>query len=329
MDWPRVVETAQPKKPRLALVDVLRGVAILGMVVYHFAWDLSYYRLIATDVTTDPGWVLLQRSVLSSFLVLVGVSLVLGHGDGIRWPAFWRRLGILAAAALAVTVGTYLMFPDYFVFFGVLHAIALFSLLALPFLRAPPLALIAAAALFLVLPLLWGAPEFSAKPLAWIGFWTIQPETTDIVPIFPWFGVVLLGIAAARLILASPLADRLASWQPRAPLSRALIFSGRWSLVIYLLHQPILLGGLALVEQIPPPVLQPEVLSRTEGFVRSCRSTCTEGGGTAPHCEAYCDCALEQVERDDLWDVMDIPGASPERDAAVAAITLLCSAMAE
>jgi uncharacterized membrane protein len=112
-------------------------------------------------------------------------------------------------------------------------------------------------------------------------------------------------------------------------LSRGLILCGRWSLVIYLLHQPLLLGSLALLEQIPPPVLQPEVLSRTESFVRSCRSSCTGNGGAAPYCEAYCGCALEQVEAGDLWDLIDIPGASPERDAAVAAITTLCSAMAE
>ena len=59
---------------------------------------------------------------------------MLGHGGGIRWPAFWRRWAFLVVAALLTTAGTYWMFPDYFVFFGVLHAIALFSLMALPFL---------------------------------------------------------------------------------------------------------------------------------------------------------------------------------------------------
>lgn len=327
MARPRPTETALPARPRLALVDAARGVAIIAMVAYHFAWDLSYYRLIATDVTTHPAWVLLQRSILSSFLFLVGVSLVLGHGNGVRWSRFWRRLAVILAAALAVTLGTYWMFPEYFVFFGILHAIALFSLLALPALRLNPWLVLATAALVLVPPFFLSAPLFSAKPLAWIGFWTIVPETTDIVPVFPWFGVVLLGVAAARLVLASPLEALLAAWQVRGPLSKGLVVCGRWSLLIYLLHQPILLGGVMLAIQLQSPVLQPEVLSRAESFVRSCKSSCATNGGVADYCEAYCACALEQVESAGLWDLIETPGAA--QDEAVGSITRLCAAMAE
>lgn len=327
MKSPVHIETGLAATPRLAFIDVARGAAILAMVVYHFGWDLSYYGLIATDVTTDPAWVLLQRSILSSFLLLVGISLVLGHGDGVRWPALWRRLGIIVAAALAVTAGTYWMFPDYFVFFGILHAIALFSLAALPFLRLPGWLVLAAAALFLVPPLFFSVPAFSAKPLAWIGFWTAPPETTDIVPIFPWFGLVLIGIGAARLMLASPLKARLASWQARDPLSQGLTVCGRWSLLIYLVHQPILLGGIMLFTQLQSPVLQPEVLSRTESFVQSCTSTCGGNGGTAPYCEAYCSCALQQVDAENLWDLIDRPGAA--QDEAVASINRICAALAD
>ncbi|HEY0917687.1 heparan-alpha-glucosaminide N-acetyltransferase, partial [Devosia sp.] len=221
MAQPANMAAAAPRQ-RLHLVDLWRGGALLAMIVYHFAWDLSYYGLIATDLTTHPFWVTLQRSILSSFLLLVGIGLVLAHGRGMRWPAFWRRLAAIAAAALAVTAGTFWMFPDYFVYFGILHAIALFSLLALPFLRLPAAVVLAAAGLFLVPPLLWSAPQFAARPLAWIGFWSVLPETTDIVPLFPWFGVVLIGIAGARLALATPLAARLALWQPPGPVARLL-----------------------------------------------------------------------------------------------------------
>ena len=329
MARPMPTGTAPAAPPRLVLIDALRGTAITAMVVYHFAWDLSYYELIAVDVTTHPAWVLFQRLILSTFLALVGVSLVLGHGGRVRWPAFWRRLGIIAAAALAVTLGTYWMFPAYFVFFGILHAIALFSLMALPFLRLNRWPVLLAVAVFIVPPLLFSAPQFAAKPLAWIGFWSTLPETTDIVPIFPWFGIVLLGIFGARLLLPSPLGIWLSRWQARTPLTRGLAVLGRWSLLIYLVHQPILLGGLTLASQLPSPVLQPEVLSRTDSFVANCRSSCAASGGATPYCDAYCACALGQVDTDNLWDVLETPGTGPQKAAAAASISRLCAAMAE
>lgn len=319
----------QQPTQRLALVDAARGVAILAMAVYHLAWDLTYYGLFATDVTTDPAWKLFQLAILSSFLLVVGIGLVLGHGKGVRWPAFWRRFAILVAAALAVTAGTYWMFPDYFVYFGILHAIALFSLLALPFLRLHPGLLLAAALAFIVPPFLFGAPEFAQRHLAWIGFWSTLPQTTDIVPVFPWFGVVLTGMALARL--AAPFRGRLAAFTARGPLGRALVLAGRWSLLIYLVHQPLLLGGVWAYTALVPPVLQPDVLqpavlSREESFTQSCAATC-EAGQTAAWCASYCGCALEQVAEADLWDTLDQAG--PERDAALAPITRLCTAMAE
>ena len=59
------------------------------------------------------------------------------HRGGLRWSAFLRRLAVIAGAALAITVATLFAFPDQFIYFGILHAIALFSVLALPFLRLP------------------------------------------------------------------------------------------------------------------------------------------------------------------------------------------------
>src|SRR5690606_12168313 len=99
-------------------------------------------------------------AILSSFLLLVGAGLVLAHGEAIRWAAFWRRFGVLVASALAVTLGTWWMFPDYFVYFGILHAIAAFSLLALAFLRLPTAALLAAALVFILPPLILTFPGF-------------------------------------------------------------------------------------------------------------------------------------------------------------------------
>jgi uncharacterized membrane protein len=232
---------------RLHLIDAARGLAIVAMVAYHVAWDLYYLGFIATDVIDLPAWVAFQRSIVTAFLLLVGVGLVLAHGDGIRWPRFWRRFAVLLGAAILTSAGTYIALPEYFVYFGILHAIALFSLLGLAFVAAPLWLVVLGALLVLVPPGFVTNPAMIEKPLSWIGFWPTPPMTTDIVPVFPWFGVVLLGIVAVRLLRASSLWPSLAAMTLDGPAGRTLRFMGRWSLAIYLAHQPLIYGALSLI----------------------------------------------------------------------------------
>lgn len=316
------------KAARYQVLDVARGLAIGMMVVFHIAWDLYYFGFSRTDVTTDLGWVLFQKVVLSSFLLLVGAGLVLGHGSGIRWRSFWRRLAILVGAALLVTAGTYWMFPDYFVFFGVLHAIALFSLMALPLLGLPAPAVLAAGAGVVALSFAISDPVFSSRELGWIGFWPTSPPTSDVVPIFPWFGVVLIGMGLMRLLLASPWNARLRGFSSREPLVRGIAFVGRWSLPVYLLHQPLLIAAFYGLLQLQSPVLAPPVLSQADGFIQSCVDSCRAAGAEAGHCERYCACALDEVEKANLWDVVAAAARSADEQAQVASITRLCTAMA-
>src|SRR5262245_50643793 len=98
---------------RIALIDIARGTALLFMPLFHALWDASFLGLIDIGVGIAPGWIAFQRAILTAFLLLAGVSLVLGHGDGIRWRAFWRRWLMIVAAAALVTLGTWLMLPDY------------------------------------------------------------------------------------------------------------------------------------------------------------------------------------------------------------------------
>ena len=97
--------SAEPSQPgrtgsgRILAIDVARGVALLAMASYHFTWDLEFFGYITPGTTGMGGWKLYARCIASTFLVLVGVSLVLAHQGGVRWPKFWRRwLGIAAAA---------------------------------------------------------------------------------------------------------------------------------------------------------------------------------------------------------------------------------------
>jgi len=319
---------------RYQWLDLMRGLAILAMIVFHVAWDLYYFGYSSVDVTVAPGWVLFQKAILSSFLLLVGAGLMLAHGGAIRWRAFWRRFALLVAAALLVTAGTYWMFPDYFVFFGVLHAIAVFSLAALPLLRLPPPAILAVGLGVLAVSFAISDPVFSSRELGWIGFWPVSPPTSDVVPVFPWFGVVLIGMALMRFVRESERMRRILQWRSRALPVRGLAFIGRWSLGFYLIHQPILLGLMYLMMMVQPPVVAdappPALLSTQADAVRqSCLSSCEATGSGAELCTRYCQCALEQIDAANLWDTATKPNLSPAETEQFGQIASLCKAMTQ
>jgi uncharacterized membrane protein len=231
---------------RIVAVDLARSAALLGMAVFHFTWDLELFGHIPPGTTLEGGWAVFARLVAGSFLFLAGVSLVLAHGDGIRWRGFLRRLAMVAGAAAAITAATFLAMREAFIFFGILHAIAVASCLGLLFLRAPVWLTIAAAAAVWVLPDLARAPAFDPRWLAWTGLAQTPPRSFDLVPVAPWFAATLLGIAAARAGEAAGLWTRLRAAAPAGPVLSALAWPGRHSLAVYLLHQPVLIGLLWL-----------------------------------------------------------------------------------
>lgn len=232
-----------PAPVRLAAVDAARGAALAAMALYHLVWDLSFLGFIPGWVAVSGPWVLFARLIAGSFLALVGVSLVLASRNGFNWRGYLRRLAVIVAAAAAITLATRLAFPGAYIRFGILHAIALFSVLALPFLRAPVILTLVVALFVLAAPRLIG-PVVDESWLLWLGLARRIPAMNDYVPVVPWFGVTLCGVAAARVWLRRPRSAGLACWRARAPASRLAVWAGRRSLILYLLHQPVLLAVL-------------------------------------------------------------------------------------
>nr|WP_255599994.1 heparan-alpha-glucosaminide N-acetyltransferase [Afifella sp. IM 167] len=227
---------------RLPWIDVARGVALVAMAVYHFSWDLAFFGFTDARVDSSLGWIIFARSIAGSFLALVGVSLVLAHRSGIRPRPFAKRLAMVAVAAGAITLVTYFMFPDAYIFFGILHQIALASLLGLFFLRLPVAVVAAAAVFFLLGAHLFAGEAFNSRYLEFLGLMTYRPVSNDFVPVFPWFGMVLVGMVIGRLVVASRAACAVLAKPVRDPVSQALAFGGRHSLAFYLIHQPLLFG---------------------------------------------------------------------------------------
>jgi uncharacterized membrane protein len=239
-----------PAAPRIVLVDIARTAALAGMALFHFTYDLELFGHLPPGTTAMPGpWAYFARLVAGSFLFLAGVSLLLGHGETIRWPAFLRRLALLAGAAVIISLATYLALPHAWIFFGILHAIAAFSVIGLAFLRAPALLTAAVAvAVFLAPPYLRG-PAFDTPALLWLGLSSRPPLSIDFEPLFPWLAPLLMGMAVARLAETAGLWRRLrAAPQPRW--AKAVAWPGRHSLILYLIHQPVLVGAIWAATQL-------------------------------------------------------------------------------
>ncbi len=223
---------------RLWPIDALRGGAIAIMIAFHFCFDLSYFKLADFNFYRDPFWLSARAFIVSSFLFLVGVSLMLASYANVELARILRRTGVLLAAALLISVVTYWQFGDRLITFGVIHFIAVASILGLAFRNLGHWNLLLGI-LWIVAGLTVQNPIFDAKALNWVGFMTGKPSTEDYVPLFPWFGVVLLGMYCAPWV--ARWTQGKAHTEPSA-LSRLLAWGGRHSLIIYLLHQPILMG---------------------------------------------------------------------------------------
>jgi uncharacterized membrane protein len=238
----------QPSQ-RLAVVDLARGLAIAQMVAYHFVYDLNYFGWVSVNVTQEPGWILWRNAIVSQFLLLVGIGVGLGRASGRSEWRFWQRWWQIAAAAALVSVVSAWLFGPRWIWFGILQFVALALLLVRPLTRLGAINLAIGAAL-LALGLFVSDSWFDPPMRSWIGFSAHKPATEDYVPVFPWLGVVVVGIGAAALWRRRESAPGYRPLDVQMSPARLLQFLGRWPLTIYLVHQPMLMGALLLIQRL-------------------------------------------------------------------------------
>ncbi len=231
-----------PTDARYERLDALRGVAIVWMVIFHFCFDLNYFGFFTPKYrfTVDPLWTVQRTCIVTLFLFCAGLSQAVALQLGQTNARFWRRWAQIAACAVLVSIGSAIMFPNSWISFGVLHGIVV--MLVLVRLLSPLGRWLWLLGLLAIgLPLLWRHEVFNGPALRWIGLVTRKPVTEDYVPVLPWLGVMLWGLAAGREVLARA-PGLLQGALPAA--TRPLAVLGRWSLSFYMLHQPILIGAL-------------------------------------------------------------------------------------
>jgi uncharacterized membrane protein len=242
----------QPAYRRFWEVDLVRGIAVVLMIFYHFVFDLRYFGALSGTMLVGP-WQFFARSIGSTFIFLLGVSLTLRHNrlkpkldEGQILRKYLLRGAKLIGWGMVITVVTYFLVGRGYVVFGILHLLGLSTILAYPFLRSRWASLVAG---ILVIGLgFYVRSVISLSPwLLWLGVRQLGRYMVDYYPLIPWLGVALLGVFAGHSLYpgGSP-RFTLPNLSQTAPI-RGLAFLGRHSLVIYLVHQPIMLGILILV----------------------------------------------------------------------------------
>lgn len=243
------VGAASSVPKRLHLLDELRGLNLINMSLYHFLWNLVYIAGINLPWYLGRGAHIWQQSICWTFILL----------SGFCWPfgkhPLKRGLTVFLSGGL-VTAVTLIVVPEDRIIFGVLTLIGSCMLLMIPLnmllekVKNPAaVVLLTALSGFLFLLFLRVTDNRTlsgALGRGWISTYLGFPApgffSTDYFPLLPWFFLFLTGYMLHRICLGFNFGKtellKAAVWR-KNPLPWAA-FIGRHSLLIYLLHQPVL-----------------------------------------------------------------------------------------
>lgn len=220
---------------RIDELDSLRATALVMMLVLNFVTDLNHFGIMNTE--TGDQWWWMARIAASLFVGISGVSYFLAHRLEYDFTKTSGRTKRLIFWAFVITIITYIFEPSAYVRFGVLHLLALASIVAFPVARKPEFAL-GIGLILLIIPL------SSNSNLVWLGL-SETVIAVDYFPLNPWLGIFFIGLALASRIYpeGKPLTE--IQWPEN------WLWFGRNTLTIYVIHQPILIGLLILTGQVP------------------------------------------------------------------------------
>lgn len=245
------------RKERVHGIDFIRGLAVINMVVYHLLYDLVYIFYVNLPWFSSKEAYYWQQAIVIVFVFISGVSCSFSKHN------IKRGIEIFLLAML-LSVVTYVALPKEFIAFGILHflgiAIILFGLIK-RFLNKIPtfIGAIGCLIFFLItkgvshgflgigdIKLIQLPYEFYlSKFLFWLGFPDKGFFSGDYVPLIPWFFMLLLGYFTWKIVANQKYLNCFAY------LNVAFVnVIGRKSLLIYMLHQPIIYGILFFAKKL-------------------------------------------------------------------------------
>ena len=228
---------------RVFFIDVSRGISVLAMICYHFYWDLGYFGFIDLEAVTRGVSLLAAQLIGISFITIAGISgRVLTFSNNFK-AKFSKRIGRLFIISAMISLVTFLLDNNNFIFFGILHFLAMCSIISLILVNVTKGYL-----LFLFFVVV-GAISLSSITfdlpiiVSWLGFNRYPPVTNDFYPVFPWLTFYLFGFWFGHILMNRRvrLLENISFLYPlNSKLFKFLEYVGKNSLIIYILHQPIL-----------------------------------------------------------------------------------------
>tara|TARA_Y100000817_G_scaffold79484_2_gene61225 strand:+ start:638 stop:1318 length:681 start_codon:yes stop_codon:yes gene_type:complete len=220
---------------RIDELDSLRATALVMMLISNFVSDLNYFGLMV--VVKGDQWWWLARITAFLFVSISGISYFLAHQKEYEFSKTFNRTKRLIFWAFMITLITYIFAPSAYVRFGVLHLLALASIIAFPLARKPLYAL-GLGLILLIIPL------SSNSNFVWFGLQETGTFAVDYFPLNPWLGIFFISLAISSKIYSAGKPLLNIKWPVR------WLWFGRNTLIIYVVHQPILIGSLILTGQI-------------------------------------------------------------------------------
>jgi len=235
------------RRERFPELDFFRGLSVVAMVLYHLFWDLVYFDLVPWDLLGDDP-VLIAKAIGASFQLIAGISLSISYARTVEQQGpggIWRKYVLRGLKLLAWATGVALVVyfaVDMPIFFGILHLLGTAIILSPLFLPRPRLAGLMGLVLIAAAP--WAAQlPAGSWWLVPLGIGEAEIPMADYYPLLPWLGVVLVGIWLGSVLY--PGGKRRLRMQALVRLSSLrgtawIRFCGRHSLLIYLIHQPLI-----------------------------------------------------------------------------------------
>jgi len=228
-------------------IDFMRGLAIVMMIFFHLLYDLNYFSVYDLFSHSD-FWEYFARATASIFILVAGISLTLSYSRAKKIQNVGNKMFIknvkrglkIFSWGLILTLITWIFIKEHFIIFGILHLIGISIILAYPFLQLRYWNLLIGTFIISTGIYLQGV-TINCNWFIWLGFTPDNFSTLDFFPIFPWFGVMLFGVFLGNILYPGYERKFYIKDLTHFTFIKFFCVLGKYSLLIYLIHQPILI----------------------------------------------------------------------------------------